>query len=875
MLRLLKQKKSVLHKLDEDAVEVRTIVESREGKKAVKNVERLYKHVGLPSSGRLQPAMWNNLIENKRGMLKDKGLLEQAQAHLRVARGLKNEGWKEVDGEGGSDNAEPVFGYKMPLNCDLTDCKMAAVPLVMKIQCQPPPYNGDGPNSPEAWVCPACGVQNPNWVEICRVCGAGRPQGSAQIMGGSGACHTSSSGHLGAPGTSPGSGACHASTGSHLGAPGIPPQPLCPLVTLSGEYYQGPPLPEKPPAPTDAASTSNVPVPTSVSGSSLPVQPTVIFVNTPGQGPFTLEALTGSAAFQSAMRMRRQVIGDDEESEDLDNQAATIPPALPMLLGPFESPRPGRSPLPTPLNKSSKLPHDPEIWFPCHSRYYITPQGSQVLFSVGYGDILTHQVGAIVNPANSALSHRGGLAQQIAKKGGPSIAQECQAYLVNYGPLHPGDAMTTQGGNLPCDIVLHTAGPIYDNRTPEHCRTMLQTALQTVVILAGRLGRDTLPRRTLAVPLISSGLFGYPLGPCMKEHVEVIKNCLQSTPNLDLQEVRIVCYHESGLEGIMPLVAEYMVPLMHTGIKPLDGITPTAPPTAPEGEVVTHDEEEEELKLKYKPFTPVQIDAIVSKLCDPDKFPMQYVRRLEQIRSIYGATWSDLSGITSIRASEYFLPTIMKELDSTKAGPLNKFKSGKEFIAQLTKWAQDRLCDEAGSIQDIRQESGEAVEKYAARLTMQFEDLGYSTHVKTQAALLVRAFIDGLEDPLKDKVMKLRPELPDGPLKQALTVVKSYQKLLQREEKEAEKEAQKDKGKKKPAMYMAEVSEVPVMVYQAQDRYGPPSLRPRGPQGRNYRDRPFHDDQGRPLCWECGNPAHMRRDCPHKEHPRRLPPPHS
>nr|AWS20966.1 gag protein [Rhinella marina endogenous retrovirus] len=858
MLRFLKQKKSVPHKLPEGAVAVRVLVESREGKKVVKNVEKLYKLVGLPSSGRLQPSVWQDLTVKEKGRLTDKGLFEHAQAHLRVARDLKKEGWKEVDGEGGSEDAEPVFGYKMPSNCDPIDCKMAAAPLMTNTQPQPPPYNGGNVRPPEVWVCPVCGVQNPPCVETCRECGAAHPWDSAHVTDGSGARLTSS--------------------GGHLGVPGSPPQPLYPLVTSSGEYYQGQPLPEKPPAPADVVSASAASVSALASGPSLPVQPTVIFVNTPTQAQGgampDIQALISSPAFQNAIRMRRQDMGlagshDGDDSPPMPS--GVILDAPPPPPAPIQAPQPTsvpKPPLPVkPQHLQGQTPQEPEIWYPCYSRYYTMPQGFQVLFSVGYGDITTHRVGAIVNPANSTLAHRAGVARQIADKGGPAIEQECQAYLAQYGPMQPGQVMVTGGGNLPCDRILHAVGPIYDHRTPEHCRTMLQTTLQTVLTFAGQLGIGTLPRRTLAMPLISSGIFGYPLGPCMKDHVEVIKHCLQSVHNLDLQEVRIVCYYEAGMDSVMPLVAQHMVPLMHTGTRQESEPTPPEAPLPPPSVAprdATEGRGEEGLQLKYMPFTPVQVDAIVTKLPDPDKHPMQYARKLEQIRQIYGATWADLSGITSIKASEYFLPTIMKELDPTKAGPLNQFKSGEEYMAQLMKWAQNRLSDQAGSIQDVQQEPGEAVEKYAARLTMQFEDLGYSTHVKTQAALLVRAFIDGLEDSLKDKVMKLRPELPDGPLQQALTVVKSYQRLLQREEKEA----QKDKGKKKPAMYMAEASEVPIMVYQAQDRYGQPPSGPRRSRGQGYRTRPERDDQGRPLCWECGSPNHLRRDCPHRERGR-------
>lgn len=119
------------------------------------------------------------------------------------------------------------------------------------------------------------------------------------------------------------------------------------------------------------------------------------------------------------------------------------------------------------------------------------------------GDLTTLQVDAIVNAANERLAHGGGLAGAIVRAGGYVIQEESDAWVLEHGPLTPGTAAVTGPGTLPCRAVIHVAGPVYrENRDNEG---LLRTAVGAALTATAGL-----EYRSVALPAISTGIFGYP-----------------------------------------------------------------------------------------------------------------------------------------------------------------------------------------------------------------------------------------------------------------------------------------------------------------------------------------------------------------------------
>ncbi len=120
------------------------------------------------------------------------------------------------------------------------------------------------------------------------------------------------------------------------------------------------------------------------------------------------------------------------------------------------------------------------------------------------GDLTVQQVDAIVNAANKDLQHGGGVAGAIASAAGPTLQRESDRWIDEHGRLQDGRAAVTGAGELPCRHVIHVAGPVHDpdrddneSRLRAACRAALDAARE----------HDC---RTVALPAISAGIYGYP-----------------------------------------------------------------------------------------------------------------------------------------------------------------------------------------------------------------------------------------------------------------------------------------------------------------------------------------------------------------------------
>jgi O-acetyl-ADP-ribose deacetylase (regulator of RNase III) len=121
------------------------------------------------------------------------------------------------------------------------------------------------------------------------------------------------------------------------------------------------------------------------------------------------------------------------------------------------------------------------------------------------GDITTAETDAIVNAANSGLQAGGGVCGAIFRTAGPELQTACDAVAASGGVRCPtGEARITAAGNLPSRFVIHAVGPRYGiDPRPE---ALLASAYRNTYTLA--LEHDC---RSVAVPAISCGIFGYPL----------------------------------------------------------------------------------------------------------------------------------------------------------------------------------------------------------------------------------------------------------------------------------------------------------------------------------------------------------------------------
>jgi O-acetyl-ADP-ribose deacetylase (regulator of RNase III) len=185
--------------------------------------------------------------------------------------------------------------------------------------------------------------------------------------------------------------------------------------------------------------------------------------------------------------------------------------------------------------------------------------GSQATLELVLGNIVEETTDAIVNAANSSLLGGGGVDGAIHRAAGPSLLAECKKIREQRGTLPAGQAVTTSGANLKAKYVIHTVGPVWQGgkvNEPQilescycHCMEEANRKLCTSV----------------SFPSVSTGAFGYPVGPAAQIALRTIADLLHEPESVRL--VRFVLFDQGTYKAYAAAAEELSRDFPHYKIK--------------------------------------------------------------------------------------------------------------------------------------------------------------------------------------------------------------------------------------------------------------------------------------------------------------------
>jgi O-acetyl-ADP-ribose deacetylase (regulator of RNase III) len=159
------------------------------------------------------------------------------------------------------------------------------------------------------------------------------------------------------------------------------------------------------------------------------------------------------------------------------------------------------------------------------------------------GDITQENVDAIVNAANAQLVHGGGLAAAIARAGGAQIRDESRAWIREHGPVEHARPAHTSAGRMPCRYVIHAVGPVWGSGDED---AKLAAAVKGSLQKADELGLAS-----IALPAISTGIFGFPKKRAAGVILQAIGEYFVEHPQSSLALVRLSLYDRPSVRAFL------------------------------------------------------------------------------------------------------------------------------------------------------------------------------------------------------------------------------------------------------------------------------------------------------------------------------------
>ena len=220
-------------------------------------------------------------------------------------------------------------------------------------------------------------------------------------------------------------------------------------------------------------------------------------------------------------------------------------------------------------------------------------------------------VDAIVNAANTDLAMGSGVCGAIFKAAG---AQELQAACMPLAPIKTGDAVITPGFALGAKYVIHTAGPVYRRHTPEESEALLQAAYINSMYRAIENECES-----IAFPLISSGIYGYPKDEALRVATATIRDFIAEhdiSVSLVIFDKAAFSIRQELLGAVESYIDEHYVERYRTSRRESHYVDQQAPKEALQTDAFVN-LSMPLMQMAEKSAAPMRLEDIVGKLDEP------------------------------------------------------------------------------------------------------------------------------------------------------------------------------------------------------------------------------------------------------------------
>jgi len=277
-------------------------------------------------------------------------------------------------------------------------------------------------------------------------------------------------------------------------------------------------------------------------------------------------------------------------------------------------------------------------------------------FTIIRNDITKLRVDAIVNAANTSLLMGGGVCGAIFSAAG---ADKLQAACDKLAPIKTGEAVITKGFNLPAKYIIHTAGPVYrggNQGEEDQLRSCYINSLELAV------KHDC---ESIAFPLISSGIYGYPKAEALRVASEAIRDFISEhdiNVSLVVFDKEALSVSQELLGAVESYIDEHYVDEREYGRRDLLDVEREAFSVA---EMISLSMPQPEAAEKAKPApkseapTGVSLDDMVGNLDEP--FSATLLRLIDAAgkkdAEIYRRANIDRRLFSKIRSNKHYTPS--------------------------------------------------------------------------------------------------------------------------------------------------------------------------------------------------------------------------